>query len=139
MLNIPNKTEPIEIFEKEEKENNNEMIPLPHWTFSPGDGKFYIFIIKPLESKLIVNLNSIGDEIEVTINSEDLTNVKEIISKSLDIKKEFLNTHIESFCQKGYIFPPEPLSNIPTIHKKSKTHVLISFPFQQHGKGVLVF
>jgi hypothetical protein len=142
MLNLPNEKEQSKKLNTEDDDlSDSEQPPiLPHWTFMPGDGRFYICMIKPSGSKLMLQLNSTGDEVDITLSCDDIEDTKEFISKSLDLKKEYLNTLIQPFIEHSIIRPPHTLTNNPTIHAKEETKVLISFPIAQHMSGsTLIF
>jgi len=142
MLNLPNEKEQSKKLNTEDDDLSDSEQPLilPHWTFMPGDGRFYICMIKPSGSKLMLQLNSTGDEVDITLSCDDIEDTKEFISKSLDLKKEYLNTLIQPFIEHSIIRPPHTLTNNPTIHAKEETKVLISFPIAQHMSGsTLIF
>ena len=142
MLNIPNnEKDQTKQFDNVSESDECDVPPiLPHWTFMPGDGRFYIYVTKPQNTKLILQLSADGNQIDVVLSCDDVEETKEFISKSLGLKKDFLNTHIQPFSQNACITPPLVLSNNPIIHAKEETKVLISFPIVQYvDTSVLVF
>jgi len=133
------KDEKVSSDEEEEQEPPCKLL-LPYWSFIPGDGKFYLFILKPLNSTLSIQLNHLGDMLNVFLCYDNMEEIKETISKALDFRKDFLNTLVNPYTEHATIVPPFPLINPYQIHLKNSTQILISFPIKQHDTtGPLVF
>ena len=139
MLGVESKEEKEEVSEGEDELSFQPLI-LPHFSFMPGDGRYYLLLFKPANSTLMLKLNDTGDILHLNLTFEGMEEAKQIISKALEFKKDFLSTLIHPFTENNQIIPSFPLINSPVIHEKGGTHILVSFPIKQHkDTGPLIF
>ena len=136
ILNGPKEEDkPIPI-EEEEEDISVSILNLPHWVFSPGDGRLYLMIVKPKDSQLQISLNEKGDRILFFLSYGNIDSMKKIISDVLKIHEDFLHTHIDIYSQESCVPLDQILKNQPNVHMKSDTQVLISWPISEHEKFV---
>ena len=129
-----------DLSEGDEEEESVQPPILPHWSFMPEDRRYYLFLLKLTNSTLVVKLNDTGEMLQLTLTYDNMEEVKTIISKALEFKKDFLSTLINPFTEYGQIEPSLPLINSSIIHEKNGTQILGSFPIKQHkDSGPLVF
>jgi len=134
ILRVPSKQDELsnENSKKEEKEEEGNSILLLHWIITMEDTKLYLLLIKPTGSKVQVHLQEKGDSVSVFLTYEDVSRCKTLAAEKLGIKEEFLNIHIEPFCQKGIIVLPSTVTNSPNILTKTETSILICWPILEY-------
>jgi hypothetical protein len=132
MLGVHLNEESKESLDEESENEENTSFMLPHWSFIPGDRRYYLIIVKPMDSKLGITLNNEG-KIEITVTHENLKEIQQMAAKCIGSLTNIFETRFENFTRKATITPTLPLRNEPKIHEKTESTISISFPIEEHN------
>ena len=141
MLGTANtKDDSVEVSDGENSSDDEEKVPLmlPHWTFIPGDRRYYLIIVKPMNSTLGVTLNTEG-KIVITVTHDKLKEVQEMAARCIKSSSNIFETRFQKFTRETTITPTLPLRNEPMIHEKENGTISISFPIEEHNVAETIY